>query len=163
QSPQVFPIGGCCFSALATVAHYLITSTTLIFAGHGQLQPGHSDPGVALLLAPPVQHIVRTRTRWTFSWLVLDRRVSVHDQPVRLAVWGLWRGLEGSLRGCPVGGRERGRLRRAFNDFRRLTGSRREHGLDGLDGLLDLLVAHLLDRAGMLDLHFPRHQERANL
>ena len=29
-----------------------------------------------------------------------------------------------------------------LNDFRRLTGSRREHGLDGLDGLLDLLVAH---------------------
>jgi hypothetical protein len=31
------------------------------------------------------------------------------------------------------------------NDFPRLTGSRREHGLDGLDGLLDLFVGHRLD------------------
>src|SRR6516165_7313000 len=32
-----------------------------------------------------------------------------------------------------------------LNHLRRLTGSRREHGLDELDGLLDLLVAHRLD------------------
>jgi len=61
------------------------------------------------------------------------------------------------------GSRERGRLRRAFNDFRRLTGSRREHGLDGLDGLLDLLVAHRLDAPAVLELHLARHQKRKNL
>src|SRR6516164_2327764 len=54
-------------------------------------------------------------------------------------------------------------LRRAFNDFRRLTGSRREHGLDGLDGLLDLLVAHRLDAPAVLELHLARHQKRKNL
>src|SRR5499427_11002707 len=58
------------------------------------------------------------------------------------------------------GSRERGRLRRAFNDFRSLIGSRREHGLDGLDGLLDLLVRHLLYAVRVLYLHLARHQKR---
>src|SRR5262245_9170009 len=49
---------------------------------------------------------------------------------------------------------------RAFNDFRRLTGSRREHGLDELDGLLDLLVRHLLYAVRVLYLHLARHQQR---
>src|SRR6516225_7755311 len=62
----------------------------------------------------------------------------------------------------PLGSRERGRLRRAFNDFHRLTGSRREHGLDGLDGLLDLLVRHLLYAVRVLSLHLARHQKRKN-
>ena len=60
--------------------------------------------------------------------------------------------------------RARGRHRQARDDFRfplnhlrRLTGSRREHGLDGLDGLLDLLVAHRLDAPAAVHLHFPRH------
>jgi hypothetical protein len=45
-----------------------------------------------------------------------------------------------------------------LDDFRRLTGSRREHGLDGLDGLLDLLVGHRLDDVPVvLDLHLARH------
>ena len=65
--------------------------------------------------------------------------------------------------GMASGSRERGRLRRAFNDFRRRTGSRREHGLDGLDGLLDLLVAHRLDAPAVLELHLARHQKRKNL
>src|SRR5262245_37068441 len=47
----------------------------------------------------------------------------------------------------------------AFNDFRRLTGSRREHGLDELDGLLDLLVAHRLDAPRMFNFHIPRAQQ----
>ena len=55
---------------------------------------------------------------------------------------------------------QRGRLRRAFNDFRRLTGLRREHVLNDLDGLLDLLVAHSLDAAALLNLHLARHQQR---
>ena len=71
---------------------------------------------------------------------------------------GQWRTLQRSLRGWPVGSRKRGRLRRAFNDFRRLTGSRREHGLDELDGLLDLLVAHSLDAPRMFNFHIPRAQ-----
>src|SRR5262249_9441644 len=60
-------------------------------------------------------------------------------------------------RAWPVGSRKRGRLRRAFNDF---TGSRREHGLNGLDGLLDLLVRHLLYAVRVLHLHLARHQQR---
>src|SRR6516225_7465996 len=43
-----------------------------------------------------------------------------------------------------------------------LTGSRREHGLDGLDGLLDLLVRHLLYAVRVLSLHLARHQKRKN-
>src|SRR5262249_56405363 len=38
-----------------------------------------------------------------------------------------------------------------------------KHRLDRSDGLLDLLIAHRLDAAGMLDSHVPRDQERANL
>src|SRR5262245_7640192 len=51
----------------------------------------------------------------------------------------------------------------ALNHLGRLAGPGIKHRLNCRDRLLDLLIAHLLDRAGMLDLHFPRHQERANL
>src|SRR6516165_6499295 len=90
-----------------------------------------------------------------------DRGVSLHQQSVwpTLAFW-----FKPSPEGLCLGSRECGRLRRAFNDFRRLTGSRREHGLDGLDGLLDLLVAHRLDDApAVLAFHFARHQKRKDL
>src|SRR5262245_55481250 len=50
-------------------------------------------------------------------------------------------------------------LRRAFNGCRRVTGSRREHGLDELDGLLDLLIAHSLDAPRMFNFHIPRAQQ----
>ena len=40
----------------------------------------------------------------------------------------------------------------------RMTG-RGKHDLDSLDPSLKLLVAHALDAAGMLDLHFPRDQK----
>jgi hypothetical protein len=59
----------------------------------------------------------------------------------------------------PLGARERGKLRRAFNDFRRLTSSRREHGLDYLNRALDLLVRHRLDSPRMFDFHIPRAQQ----
>ena len=85
-----------------------------------------------------------------------DRGVGLHHQSVRPALT-LW--LKPSPDGR-LGSRERGRLRRAFNDFRRLTGSRREHGLDGLDGLLDLLVRHLLYAVRVLYLHLARHEQR---
>src|SRR3954453_8542774 len=39
----------------------------------------------------------------------------------------------------------------------------REHGADFLNALLQLLIGHGLDAAGMLDPHFPRDQKRANL
>ena len=83
--------------------------------------------------------------------------------------FGLWLGLGAGVASSaasgdgPLGSRERGRLRRAFNDFHRLTGSRREHGLDGLDGLLDLLVRHLLYAVRVLYLHLARHQQRKRL
>src|SRR5262249_48127738 len=85
-----------------------------------------------------------------------DRGVSLHHQSVwpTLAFW-----FKPSPEGLCLGSRECGRLRRPFNDFRRLTGSRREHGLDKLDGLLDLLVAHRLDSPAALDLHCARHQQ----
>src|SRR6516225_2929884 len=54
-------------------------------------------------------------------------------------------------------------FRLALNHLRRVVRPDIKHRPDRSDGLLDLLIAHLLDRAGMLDLHFPRHQERANL
>src|SRR5262249_61685730 len=58
-----------------------------------------------------------------------DRGVSLHQQSVwpTLAFW-----FKPSPEGLCLGSRECGRLRRPFNDFRRLTGSRREHGLDCL-------------------------------
>ena len=56
-----------------------------------------------------------------------------------------------------------GRLPPPPNHFRRFAGLRRQHGLDGLDGLVDLLVGHRLNPSGMLGFHFPRHQERADL
>src|SRR6266487_5819031 len=106
---------------------------------------------------PSSRHIVRTRTRYRFSWLVLDRGVSLRHQPVRptLALW-----LKPSFDGLCFGGRKCGTLRRAFNDFWRLTGSLREHGLDGLDGLLDLLVGHRLNPLALLDFQLARHQQR---
>src|SRR5262249_60840745 len=57
-----------------------------------------------------------------------------------LALW-----LKPSPDGLRLGSRECGRPRRPFNDFRRLIGLSREHVLNGLDGLLDLLVGHRLD------------------
>src|SRR6516164_7759172 len=54
-------------------------------------------------------------------------------------------------------------FRLALNHLRRVVHPDIKHRPDRSDGLLDLLIAHLLDRAGTLDLHFPRHQERANL
>src|SRR5262249_56881456 len=103
------------------------------------------------------------RWRWYSARSALaraDRGVGLHQQSVRptLVLW-----VKPSPDGLCLGSRECGRLRRAFNDFRRLTGSRREHGLDGLDGLLDLLVAHRLDAPAVLDFHFARHQKRKNL
>src|SRR5262245_44556115 len=88
-----------------------------------------------------------------------NRCVSLHQQSVwpTLAFW-----FKPSPEGLCLGSRECGRLRRPFNDFRR-TGSRREHGLDGLDGLLDLLVAHRLDAPAVLELHLARHQKRKDL
>ncbi len=38
-----------------------------------------------------------------------------------------------------------------------------KHRLDRSDGLLDLLIAHRLNPSRMLDFHFPRHQQGANL
>src|SRR5262249_56000797 len=71
--------------------------------------------------------------------------------------------LKPSPDGLCLGSRQRGRLRRPFNDVRRVTSSRREHGLDDLDGLLDLLVAHRLDDApAVLQLQFPRPPKRNN-
>src|SRR5262249_56747410 len=68
---------------------------------------------------------------------------------------------------CRGGRRQRRQARDDFrfplNHLRRLAGPGIKHRLDRSDGLLDLLIAHLLDRVGMLQLHFPRHQERANL
>src|SRR6516225_9915166 len=89
-----------------------------------------------------------------------DRGVSLHQQSVwpALALW-----LKPSPDGLCLGSRECRRLRRPFNDFRRLTGLLREHGLDGLDGLLDLLVAHGLDTAAVVQRHLPRHQENQQL
>src|SRR5262245_21859738 len=107
-----------------------------------------------LSVIPSSRHIVRTRTRWSFLGLSrIYRGVGLHHQPVGLAL-ALW--LKPSPDGLCLGSRECGRLRRAFNDFRRLTGSRR-------DGLLDLLVAHRLDAPAVLDFHFARHQKRKNL
>src|SRR6516225_9466350 len=76
QSRQVFPIGGCCFSALATVAHYLITSTTLIFAGSRSARIARSAPTrpfrsrgcFASCSARPAHR--DNVDRGTFSWLV---------------------------------------------------------------------------------------------
>jgi len=60
---------------------------------------------------------------------------------------------------CPLRPK-RGRLRRAFNDFRCLASrALRQHALNGLDRRLYLLVAHRLDAAGMLDSHVPRDQK----
>src|SRR5262245_1873134 len=105
----------------------------------------------------------RSRGRWRWHLALprralsrADRGVGLHHQSVRPALT-LW--LKPSRDGR-LGSRERGRLHRAFNDFRRLTGSRREHGLDELDGLLDLLVRHLLYAVRVLYLHLARHQQR---
>src|SRR5215510_43159 len=54
-------------------------------------------------------------------------------------------------------------LRRALYHLGVIPGAGLQHALDQFNGSLQLLIAHLRDRAGMLDLHFPRHQERANL
>src|SRR6516225_6879313 len=114
----------------------------------------------------PPWHPVRSRPRWR-SHLArsalprADRGVGLHHQEVRPAL-ALW--LKPSPDGLRLGSRERGRPRRPFNDFRRLIGLSREHGLDDLDGLLDLLVGHRLDGTrGMLELHLLRHQHRADL
>src|SRR5262249_25547030 len=58
-----------------------------------------------------------------------------------------------------VGRRQCDRFSSALDDL----GLLRQHVLYQLDGLLDLLIAHRLNPSGMLDFHFPRHQERANL
>src|SRR5215475_15258861 len=101
----------------------------------------------------------RPRRRWHLARLALpraNRSVSLNHQPVRLAL-ALW--LKPSHDGLCLGCRECGRLRRAFNDFRRLLGSSREHGLDGLNGLLNLLVGHRLDAPRMFNFHIPRAQQ----
>src|SRR6516162_10183822 len=119
-------------------------------------------PANRYLSRPDIVRSGASRRRHALPRLALlrpDRSIDLHHQPVRLALGRLERGLQRSLRGWPVGNRERGRLRRAFNDFRRLTGSRREHGLDELDGLLDLLVAHSLEAPRMFNFHIPRAQQ----
>src|SRR5262249_43080076 len=89
-----------------------------------------------------------------------DRSISLHQQSVwpTLAFW-----FKPSPEGLCLGSRECGRLRHPFNDFRRLTGSRREHGPAGLDSLLDLLVPHRLGAPAVLELHLARHQKRPDL
>src|SRR6516162_777945 len=109
------------------------------------------------LSRPDIVRSGASRRRHALPRLALlrpDRSIDLHHQPVRLAL-ALW--LKPSPDGLCLGSREYGRLHRAFNDFRRLTGSRREHGLDGLDGLLDLLVRHLLYAVRVLHLHLARH------
>src|SRR5262245_10790116 len=118
----------------------------------------HSSPHGA---APPSRHTVRSRPRrrWHLARLALplaNRSVSLNHQPVRPAL-ALW--LKPSHDGLCLGCRECGRLRRSFNDFRRLLGSSREHGLDGLDSLLNLLVGHRLDDSRMFNFHIPRAQQ----
>src|SRR6516225_10982941 len=80
--------------------------------------------------APATMRRSRGRWRWHLALPRLalpraDRGVGLHHQSVRPALT-LW--LKHSPDGR-LGSRERGRLRRAFNDFLRLTGSRREHCL----------------------------------
>src|SRR6516164_1149459 len=62
------------------------------------------------------------------------------------------------------------RRRQARDDFclpldhlGRLARSPRQEPLDRRDRVHNLLLGHRLNPSGMLDLHFPRHQERANL
>ena len=54
---------------------------------HGQLQPGHSDPGVALLLAPPARHIVTTWTGGRFLGLSRMDAVSASIISRFVALW----------------------------------------------------------------------------
>jgi hypothetical protein len=120
------------------------------------LLPGRMDGAVEGAVADVIVALLIISSSKTASWRLLilsplalprlalpraDRGVSLHQQSVwpTLAFW-----FKPSPEGLCLGSRECGRLRRPFNDFRRLTGSRREHGLDGLDGLLDLLVADAL-------------------
>src|SRR5262249_53324866 len=120
-------------------------------------------PANRYLSRPDIVRSGASRRRHALPRLALlrpDRSIDLHHQPVRLALGRLERGLQRNLEGLRFGSRQRGRLHPAFNDFRRLTGSRREHGLDGLDGLLDLLVRHLLYAVRVLYLHLARHQQR---
>jgi len=121
-----------------------------------------ADPAPPLGLDPRTCHMRRSRGRWRWHLALprralprADRGVSLHHQSVRPAL-PLW--LKPSPDGR-LGSRERGRLRRAFNDFRCLTGLRREHDLDCLNRALDLLVRHRLDDSGMFDFHIPRAQQ----
>jgi hypothetical protein len=55
-------------------------------------------------------------------------------------------------------------LDRALDHLRLLAGrARREHVLNDLDRILDLLVAHLLNRVAVRHLQLPRHQQNQHL
>src|SRR5262249_7104245 len=59
QPRHLFPIGDCCFSALVTVAHYLITSTTLILGSRSARIPPPLRP-----YDPPARRVAPIRMRW---------------------------------------------------------------------------------------------------
>ena len=86
-------------------------------------------PANRYLSRPDIVRSGASRRRHALPRLALlrpDRSIDLHHQPVRLALGRLERGLQRNLEGLRFGSRQRGRLHRAFNDFRRLTGSRRE-------------------------------------
>src|SRR5215831_4310288 len=85
-----------------------------------------------------------------------DRGVGVHHRSVRPAL-ALW--LKPSPDGLRLWSRERGRLRRAFDDLRRLPGPPRQIALNRRDRVHNLVFRHRLDPAGVLDRHFARHQQ----
>jgi hypothetical protein len=125
---------------------------------------------LARLALPRARHLSRpdivrsgaSRRRYALPRLALpraDRGIGLHHQSVRPAL-ALW--LKPSPDGLRLGSRERGRLRRPFNDFRRLTGLSREHILNGLDGLLDLLIRKRLNSLRMLKFQFFGNQRGAN-
>src|SRR6516165_6077977 len=89
-----------------------------------------------------------------------DRGVSLHQQSVwpTLALW-----FKPSPDGLCLGSRERGRLRRAFDDLRRLPGLPRQIALNRLYRLHNLVIGHRFDAALRLDLHFPWHKQNQKL
>src|SRR6516164_5134540 len=59
--------------------------------------------------------------------------------------------------------RERGRLRRAFDDLRRLPGPPRQIALNRRDRVHNLVLGHRFDAALRLDLHFLWHKQNQKL
>src|SRR6516225_8712452 len=89
-----------------------------------------------------------------------DRGVSLHQQSVwpTLALW-----FKPNPDGLRLGSRERGKLRRAFDDLRRLPGPPRQIALNRRDRVHNLVFRHRFDAALRLDLHFLWHNQNQKL